>query len=149
MFFLSPGRLSGRNGVMLDKKIFRPDIRQNLFWKKSGHQGHVWLLKQFGVTVPWKISMVCTCPSAFNRTSVAFKEHLVAFSPTYFTNASKLKLQPNINFFITKEWHFLHHTRRKTATVYKRGIKQIIAEDYKGRFFKEYIEIICLYKHKR
>ena len=31
---------------------FRPDIRQNVFWKKSRHQEFVWLLKQFWVTAP-------------------------------------------------------------------------------------------------
>ena len=35
IIFLSPGRLSGRNSVTSDKVNFRPDIRQNLFLKKS------------------------------------------------------------------------------------------------------------------
>ena len=33
--FLSPGRLSGRNDVTLDKVNFKQDIRQNFFWEKN------------------------------------------------------------------------------------------------------------------
>ena len=33
---------------MSGKAYFRPDIRENIFWKKSGHKEFVWLLKQFG-----------------------------------------------------------------------------------------------------
>ena len=42
--------------------------------------------------------LVKTCPSASSRTWVVLKEHLVPFSRTFFAYASKLKLQPNINF---------------------------------------------------
>ena len=41
---------------------------------------------------------VGTWPSASNRTSAVFKEHLVVFSLTFFAHASKMYLQPNINF---------------------------------------------------
>ena len=60
---------------------------------------------------------------------VVFKEDLVAFSLTFFANALRLNLQPNINFFITKVYHLFHHVRRKTATIYKRGVKQIITTE--------------------
>ena len=50
---LRPDKLSGRNDVTLDKVNFRSEIRKKyFFWKKSGHQEFVWLLKQFGATVP-------------------------------------------------------------------------------------------------
>ena len=42
--------------------------------------------------------LVNTCPSASSRTSIVLKEHLAPFSHTFFAYASKLKLQPNINF---------------------------------------------------
>ena len=35
--------------------------------------------------------------SPFNRTSVIFKEHLIAFSLTFFAYTLKLNLQPNVN----------------------------------------------------
>ena len=41
---------------------------------------------------------VRTCSSAPSKTSVIFREHLVTFSLTAFAHASKLNLQPNINF---------------------------------------------------
>ena len=32
---------------------FSLDIRQKVFWNKSGHQEFAWLIKQFGATVIW------------------------------------------------------------------------------------------------
>ena len=44
-------RLSDGNNVKLHKVNFRPNIRKTFFWKKSGYQEFVWLLKQFEATV--------------------------------------------------------------------------------------------------
>ena len=55
--------------------------------------------------------------SISNRTSAVFNEHLVTFSLTLFAYASKLTLHPNINFFIIKVYHFIHHARRKTNKI--------------------------------
>ena len=76
-------------------------------------------------------SEVSTCPTASNRISVVFKEHLVAFSLTIFAYASKLNRQPSMNFFITKVCHFIHHAGRKATTKYEWGIrrKEYITED--------------------
>ena len=54
IFFLKPDRLSGRDDVALDMVNLRPDIRQNVLFKKnSDHQEVLWILKQFGATAPW------------------------------------------------------------------------------------------------
>ena len=45
------GTLYGRNNVTSDKVDFRSDMKQNIFWKKSGNREFVCLLKQFGATV--------------------------------------------------------------------------------------------------
>ena len=52
IFFFSPNRLSGGKDVTSDKVNFRLYIRQNCFWRKSGHQEFEYPLKQFGATVP-------------------------------------------------------------------------------------------------
>ena len=31
----------------------------------------------------------------------------------------------------------------KTATMYKRRVKQIITKEYKKRFFNDYVEVTC------
>ena len=86
--FLSSDRLSGKNDVILDKVIFKSDIRQNLFLRKDQN---IKSLEQFGATVFWKIPNLGTCPSASNRTSF-FKGHLVAFPLTLFAYSLKLNL---------------------------------------------------------
>ena len=48
VIFLSPDRLSGRNGVTSVKVNFRPDIRQNVFFEK--YQGIKSSSKQIGVS---------------------------------------------------------------------------------------------------
>ena len=45
--------LPGRNDVRSGRVNLKLDIRQNFFEKKSGDQEFVWLLEQFGATVPW------------------------------------------------------------------------------------------------
>ena len=84
----------------------------------------------------------CSWASSPNRTSVVFTEHLVAFSLTFIAYASKLNLRHNINFFITKVYHFIHLARRKTKKVTKggTGFKQIITREYKGRFVSGYVQ---------
>ena len=51
--WLKVGTLPDRNNVMSEKMNFRWDIKQNVFWKKSGHRDFLSLLKQFGNTVIW------------------------------------------------------------------------------------------------
>ena len=84
----------------------------------------------------------CSWASSPNRTSVVFTEHLVAFSLTFIAYASKLNLRHNINFFITKVYHFIHLASRKTKKVTKggTGFKQIITREYKGRFVSGYVQ---------
>ena len=67
------------------------------FEKKSYYREFMWLLKQFGAIM--YISR--------NRTSVVFKEHLVAISLTLFAYALKLNLQPN-KTLTTKEQDVFH-----------------------------------------
>ena len=71
-----------------------------------------------------------------------------AFSLTFFAYASKMNLQPNINF-LANVYHFIHHSRTKTTTIDKRGVKQIITNEYKGRFYNDYVEVICFIKHEK
>ena len=35
--------------------------------------------------------------------------------------------------------YFINHERRKTTTVYKQRAKQIIRNEYKGRFYRSYL----------
>lgn len=81
------------------------------------------------------MNMVSTCPSKSNKVSAVFKEPLFAFSLRFYTFDSMLNLQHNINILITKFYHFLHHARRKTTTIYKLGVKKTITKEYKVRFF--------------
>ena len=67
----------------------------------------------------------------------SFKEHLVAFSLTFFAHASELNLQHSINFLIAKVYYFTHHAARKTTKIYK----QVITTEYKGRFFNDYVKV--------
>ena len=62
----------------------------------SGHQKFLLLLKQFGAIALKYQTWVSICRLTSNRTSVVFKEHLAAFSLTFFTYASKLNLHTNI-----------------------------------------------------
>ena len=78
-------------------------------------------------------------PISISRTSLVSKQHLVAFS--LFAYASKLKLQLNINFFITKVYHFIRHARRKTTLIYKQGVKHTITKENEGSFSNDYVEV--------
>ena len=60
-----------------------------------------------------------------------------------FAYASKLNIQPNINFFITKVYQFIHHVRRKTTKIYEHRVKQMITKEYKGNFFNDFVEVTC------
>ena len=42
---------------------------------------------------------------------------------------------------MTKVYHFIHHAERKTTTVYKQEVKQIVTKKYKRRFFNDYVEV--------
>ena len=89
IIFLSPKRLSGRNDKTSDKVNFRPNMRQNIFLaKRSGHQEFVfiWVCDKCQ-------TYISTCPSASNRTSIVFKERLIAFTLTFCAYASNLNLK--------------------------------------------------------
>ena len=80
----------------MDKVSFRSDIRQNFFWKNSGHQEFVWLLKQFWATLLWKIS------NLGKHMSIQIEPQQFLKSTSYvFAYALKVNLQSNINF---KNW---------------------------------------------
>lgn len=103
LIFLRPDRLTSRNDVTSNNVSFRPDIRQNLFLKKFRTLECVWLSKQFGAAVS--------------------RVHLMTFFLTFCAYASKVNLQPNVNFFTTIVYHFIHHARRKLQQHTKGGQK--------------------------
>ena len=60
-----------------------------------------------------------------------------------------MNLEPNMHFFITKVLHFIHDVRRRITTIYKRGVKQIIMKEYKGRFFDDCVEFTSFIQAQR
>ena len=78
---------------------------------------------------------------SISRASVISIEHLDAFSHTFFAYASKLKLQLNINLFITEAYHFIQPARRKTTLIYKQGVKHTITKEIEGSFFNDYVQV--------
>ena len=38
---------------------------------------------------------------------------------------------------------------KKTLTIYKQGVKQIITKEYKGRLFNDYVKVTCFKQRKR
>lgn len=103
-------RLSTRNNVALHKVNIRQGIRQNAFLEKnSGNQEYVWLRATIRycslLSYCSLINIKPTCSLSCNRTSIIPQERLVTFPLTFLAYASRLNLQPNITFFITKVYH--------------------------------------------
>ena len=154
--------MSSGNYVTLDKVNFRPYIRPYLEKNQDIKSSYLFEFFQLPIeplqslTLSWRRSLsyrnqsndlLCKSMDWFlydnGPRHERVKEHLVAFSLTLFAYTSKLSLQSKINFFITNVCHFIHHARRKTTIIYKRGVQKIIAKEYKGRFFNDYVEVSC------
>ena len=74
--------------------------------------------------------------------NLVFKEHLVAFTVTFFAYALKLKLQPNVTIFITS-LIFYSPCEKKNYNNIQCGVKKMITKYFKERFFNDCIEFTC------
>ena len=135
--------MSGGNDVTLDRVNFRPAIKQNIFLKKISTPRVCVALKAI-----WSYCILINIklPRESKRTSVVFKEHLVAFSLTFVTYALKLNLQSNISFSSQKS-AILFTILEEKLQQYTNGcpVKIELKEDFLMLMSK----LPVLYKHEK